>query len=288
MTLLALEALAADVSTEAVVIVSKPPAPSMVPRLEDAVRSLRKPCVVFLAGGDAGAKSAPAAGLTQPAPALVRVATLEDAAEATVAVLHGRAWTPRVFSDPGAIRARLAAVTAGGRPRGALLGLFTGGTLGQEARLILEPLLGPIAANFGEPVEARHLILDLGADEFTRGRPHPMIDPSARDTRVREAGANGGVGVLLVDLVLGRAAHSDPARSLAAAIREARRTAERAGRSLVPIASVIGTEGDPQGLAAQVAALEEAGVEVLPSSAQAARFAALTLDPALSSRLLGP
>jgi FdrA protein len=275
MTFFALETLAGDPSTAAVVVISKPPAASMLPRLEAAIGAIGKPVIVCALGARAGATG-------------TWVATLEDAAEAAVAVLHARAWTPRVFGDPAAIRSRLAAVTAAGRPRGTLMGLFTGGTLAQEARLLLEPLLGPIAANFGEPATGRHRILDLGADEFTRSRPHPMLDPSARDARVREAGAAADVGVLLVDLVLGRGAHPDPARSLAAAIGEARRTAERAGRTLVAIASVVGTEADPQGLAGQIASLREAAVEVLPSSAQAARFAALVQEPGLTSRLLGP
>src|SRR4029450_4638304 len=130
-----------------------------------------------------------------------------------------------------------------------------------------------------------------------------MIDVSGRDARVREAGTSSEVGIILLDLVLGRAAHPDPARSLAAAIRDARARAERgprarglarAGaaaegdrRSLTAIASVVGTEKDPQGLAGQVASLEAAGVVVLPSSAQAARAAALALRPELAGTLPG-
>jgi FdrA protein len=86
--------------------------------------------------------------------------------------------------------------------------------------------------------------------------------------------------------VLGRAAHPDPAQPLAAAIRDAQTTAARAGRSLAVIASVVGTEADPQGLHAQTAALESAGVEVLPSNAQACRFGALLLRPELANRLV--
>jgi FdrA protein len=104
---------------------------------------------------------------------------------------------------------------------------------------------------------------------------------------VRQAGDDVGVGVLLLDLVLGRAAHPDPAPSLAAAIRDARRRGAQAGRTLVVVASVVGTVGDPQPLAAQNAALEGAGAIVLPSNAEAARFAALALVPALAAPLLG-
>jgi FdrA protein len=167
-----------------------------------------------------------------------------------------------------------------------VLGLFTGGTLAHEARLVLEPLLGSIAADVGGHAGNVHRIVDLGADELTQARPHPMIDPAVRSARIREAGRAPEIGVLLVDLVLGRAAHPDPARPLAGAIRDACRAAASAGRSLAVVACVVGSEQDPQGLRAQTVALEEAGVYVLPSSAQAARFAALLVKPELGRTLL--
>jgi FdrA protein len=169
-----------------------------------------------------------------------------------------------------------------------VLGLYTGGTLAHEARILLEGLLGPIGGNLGGPATAAHRILDLGADELTIGRPHPMLDPTARDARVLEAGRAPDIGVLLLDLVLGRAVHPDPARSLARAVGEARDTARGAGRRLLAVASVVGTEGDPQGLRGQLEQLTSAGVKVLPSNAQAARFAALALRPDLAPALLGP
>jgi FdrA protein len=113
-----------------------------------------------------------------------------------------------------------------------------------------------------------------------------MLDPDARAARVRAAGRAREVGVLLLDLVLGRGAHPDPASPLAAAVREARAAAAADGRALAVVASVLGTAGDPQGFAGQVAALEAAGAIVLPSNAQAARFAALLAHPALAERLL--
>jgi hypothetical protein len=113
-----------------------------------------------------------------------------------------------------------------------------------------------------------------------------MLDPEARAARVREAGRSAAVGVLLLDLVLGRAVHPDPARPLAAAIQDARKAAAADGRSLAVVASVVGTVEDPQGLDAEVAALQAAGAEVLPSNAQAARFAALVARPDLARSLL--
>jgi FdrA protein len=262
MTLLALEALAADAATEAIVLIGKPPAPAVVPRLESAIARVAKPVVVCCLGArpaGAGAGS--------------WVETLDDAAELAFATLRGQAWRPRLFTDPTEVRARLARVRASA-PRGRILGLFTGGTLAHEAGLVLDPLVGASA----------YRLVDLGDDEFTRGRPHPMLDPEARSVRVRQAGESSDASVLLLDLVLGRAAHPDPAASLASAIFDARRAA--AGRPLVAVASVVGTDGDPQDLRRQTATLEAAGAEVLPSSAQAARFAALLVKPELEQSLL--
>ncbi len=264
MTEMALGALAADPATEAIVVIGKPPAASVVPRLEAAIGRIAKPVVVCCLGARPAAS---AAGRW--------VATLDDAAEAIVATLRGTSWTAHAFSDVVDVKARLARARAQ-TPRGAaILGLYTGGTLAHEAGLILGPLVSTAVR-----------LVDLGDDEFTRGRPHPMIDPEARAGRVREAGGSAEVGVLLLDLVLGRAVHPDPATPLAAAVYDARRTATAAGRAVVAVASVVGTEGDPQDLRRQIATLEGAGVEVLPSNAQAARFAALLARPELGPTLL--
>lgn len=274
MTRVALEALAADPETDVVVLISKPPAPSLMPRIEATLKALGKPVVACCLG------------MAPRADGAVRWATtLEDAAVAAAAFRHGRAWAPALFGDPDGIRARLARVLAVQRRGAGLLGLFTGGTLAHEARLLLEPLIGRVASNLEEG--GAHRIVDLGADEFTVGRPHPMLDPEARAVRVREAGRTAAVGVLLLDLVLGRAAHPDPARPLAAAIQDARSAAAADGRSLAVVASVVGTAEDPQGLRTQIAALEATGAEVLPSNAQAARFAALVARPDLTPSLLG-
>jgi FdrA protein len=235
-----------------------------VPRLEQAIGRITKPVVVCCLG------ARPASS-----PGGRWVGTLDDAAEAVVATLRGETGSPRVFTDLADVRARLVRARARA-PRGSILGLYTGGTLALEAGLVLRPL-----------VDARtNRLIDLGADEFTRGRPHPMIDPEARAARVRAAGESADVGVLLLDLVLGRAVHPDPATPLAAALIDAGRAAAASGRHLAAVASVVGTDGDPQDLRRQVATLEGAGVQVLPSNAQGARFAALLARPDLERGLL--
>jgi len=113
-------------------------------------------------------------------------------------------------------------------------------------------------------------MVDLGADEYTLGRPHPMIDFGPRVDRLAAAAADPACRVILLDAVLGHGAHPDPAGALAPAIREA-----RAGRpDLDVVVALVGTEDDPQGVHAQAAALVEAGATVFASNAAAARHAA--------------
>ena len=109
-----------------------------------------------------------------------------------------------------------------------------------------------------------HSFVDLGDDEYTRGRPHPMIEPELRNEHVAAALADPKIGVILVDVVLGFGSHSDPAGTLTGALN---------GKKTV-IASVVGTDGDPQGWSRQVAMLRAAGVAVAPSNAHAAELAA--------------
>jgi FdrA protein len=115
--------------------------------------------------------------------------------------------------------------------------------------------------------------LDLGEEEFTRGRPHPMIDPEPRAERIIQDTEDPDVAVILLDVVLGYGAHPDPASVLAPACRVA------AGVGIAVVAHVLGTDRDPQGYAEQSRTLEEAGCVLAPTGARAAMMAA-----AISSR----
>jgi len=118
-----------------------------------------------------------------------------------------------------------------------------------------------------------HCVVDLGEDEFTVGRPHPMINHDLRIRRLVQEAADPEVAVILLDVVLGYGAHPDPAGELGPAIRQVRERAANEGRELIIVASVTGTEEDPQGLGRQVRALEEAGAIVASCNAAAARLA---------------
>jgi succinyl-CoA synthetase alpha subunit len=257
MMLLGIERLAADPETEVIVLISKPPAEAVMRRVLDAAASAGKPVVVNFLGGD---------------PALVResgaipAATLEDAARLAVAAAQ-RQPTAAVAVDMLDAELRMAVEAARaplGPEQSRVHGLYSGGTLCQEAALILAPLLGA----------DRLSVVDLGDDEYTVGRPHPMIDFRLRNEHVVAAAQDPATAVILLDIVLGYGSHPDPAGAIAPSIERAARIASESGRSVTFVASVCGTEGDPQGLAAQESTLRSAGVLLAPSNAQAARLAA--------------
>jgi len=102
-----------------------------------------------------------------------------------------------------------------------------------------------------------------------------MIDSRLRYARILAEAQDPGVAVLLLDFILGFNASPDPAGELAPAIAAAKKQIQERGGFLSVVASICGTEEDPQGLLRQTKLLEEAGVVVFPSSAQAARFCAL-------------
>ncbi len=268
-----LAVLAADPGTEVIVLISKPPAPEVAARLLGAVQHIRKPVVVNFVGA-----AAPAAGRVHSAH------TLEEAAQkavtlATGALPHWRQWEALPAQEAG----RLASTQHYVR------GLYSGGTLCYEALVLLQRYVGPVYSNTPlDPAYAlesatrsrAHTVIDMGSDEFTVGRLHPMLDPGLRHQRLLREAEDPEVAVILLDVVLGHGAHPDPARDLAPVIRQARERARAAGRWLPVVASVCGTDDDPQGYEAQAAALLEAGATVQATNAQAVRLAGLVAEGA--------
>jgi hypothetical protein len=204
----AIERLAVDPGTRVIVLVSKPPAPAVARKILDVARTSGKPVVVNFLGGEPGVTQHAGLGL-------VVQATLEEAAHDAVALARGK--RPRAITTSAAPRAKAQRFAKGQQ---LIHGLYSGGTLGQEAALILTRL------------GAKHAVVDLGGDEFTIGRPHPMIDFRLRNERIVAAAKEPATAVILLDVVLGYGAHPDPAAALAPAIAEARKIASRSRRGL--------------------------------------------------------
>ncbi len=256
-TLSAIEALDDDAATRTIVVISKPPAPDVAQRVLDRVGKSAKPFIICFLGLER----------IELPPNGRAAMTLRDAASLA---LGGAAVGTRAVD--------LAAVPPLASGRRWIRGLYTGGTLCAEAQIVLREAGETIVSNAPIPGAAPiaqgksegHLLLDLGADEYTVGRPHAIIDPAMRVPHFSAALADPTVAVILLDIVLGYGAHRDPAGGIVAAIRDA-----GANRPAV-IASICGTEADPQGYAAQAAALEGAGILLAGSNAAVAE-AALTL-----------
>jgi succinyl-CoA synthetase alpha subunit len=272
-TLAAVRALERDQGTRAIVVLSKPPGARTLPSLMAVLAGCSKPTVVCLLGAEAvarprGSSTLVAHTLDEAAAMALRAMGASDLSAAAAAV-DVRGWVgaeaERMSSEQKYIR-----------------GLFAGGTFCYQAQQILRdrgmtagsnaPLRGMHAWVEGDAC-CEHTLVDMGADEFTEGRPHPMIDATQRRAHVLAVGEEAEAAVLLLDVILGYGAAQDPAGDLADAIRRARAGAERRGRHLAVIASVCGTDGDPQGLEDQEATLRDAGALVCASNAQATRAA---------------
>ncbi|MGH7308390.1 MAG: acyl-CoA synthetase FdrA, partial [Candidatus Rokuibacteriota bacterium] len=246
----ALALLAEDPATEVICVIGKPPGDAVAARLAREVERLEKPCIMHFVGSGPG--------------------SLEDCAQTAVARARKERSRVTDFTLPASEVERL--VADGGRGLGPaprfVRGVYSGGTLAWEARAILAAALPDVAPDVTAGAGANRVV-DLGEDMFTVGRPHPMIDGSVRREWIARETADPGTAVLLLDVILGYGAHQDPAGELLPALERARARP----RGLAVVASVVGTEGDPQGRAAQVAKLAAHGVIVMPSNAQAARLA---------------
>ena len=266
-----IEALMADPETEVIVLVSKPPAASVEKKIYELVAKTDKPVVIDFIGGDA--ESIREAGAY---PCL----SLEDAARKAVALARGEEVVS--FDGFDADEAEISQIVEGAvakiKPdQKYLRGLYTGGTLTDEAIKYLGenhaiysniPLTADRDIKLLENKQG-HICLDLGEDQFTRGRPHPMIDPQTR-TDFFESHIDEETAIILVDVVLGYGSYVDPAGAVAESLAKAR--ARVGDRDFVVVASVTGTDQDPQDLNKSIETLEYAGAVVMPSNAQAVRL----------------
>lgn len=260
MAALAVSALEADPQTDVILMVSKPPAPPVA----DAILGREHPtpmAAAFMGIAETGPRSG-----------AVVSDTLEGGVVATLGLL-GRD-VPDLFAvhgpAPTEVIDRLEA------RRTSIQGLYSGGTLCYEALALLgrtfpRPVYSniPLDKSLGLPAPAgASVLLDLGEEEYTQGRPHPMIDPSLRLDMLERFVGDADVAVVLLDVVLGYGAHPDPAGVLAPVLTRLQ------GSGAQVVAYVLGTTRDPQGYQRQVDTLVEAGCMVTETNARAALLAA--------------
>jgi succinyl-CoA synthetase alpha subunit len=246
--------------TDVIVVISKPPAKKVRDEIVELLHSVTKPVVaIFL-----GEKPDHHEGNVYLAH------TLEETAMIALDLAKNRPVKPNYMED---IKYEVKTPLALDKT---VKGLYSGGTLAAEAgMLITEALgLGKLTKKEGYILNSNgYEVMDLGDDIYTQGKPHPMIDPEIRIKKIREYGSDENTGVILLDCVLGYGSHPDMAGALADAIKAAIQTAKENGRELYFVATVCGTEYDPQSYQASIRTLQECGVLVEDSNAKAVRLA---------------
>ncbi len=276
----ALDVLARDSETRVITLVSKPPAPKVAEEMLSLARLAPKPVVVNFIGRAAS---------TWQIDNLHFATGLDDAARLAVE-LTTRDWPAAL---PGDKAGRSGSGQGGDFAPGQryLRGLYSGGTLAYEAQYLLQDYLPQVWANApldkanripNSLVSQQHTIIDLGEDEFTVGRLHPMMDNELRILRLSQEAADPETAVILLDVVLGYGSHPDPAGELAPVIAGAKAAAQAAGRHLEIAAVVTGTDEDPQNFSSQIEQLRAAGAWVDASNEAVVRYAGRilrTLNP---------
>ena len=266
-----------DPDTQVIVVISKPPAPSVMEQMLKQLRQSEKPSVVCFLGGD---KNMDAHGLHL-------VHTLEQAAcKALELAETGRPQELLKGHDTlvelaESLRDKLTS------EQRYIRGLYCGGTLAYESMLLMGDALGDVHSNIaldaklmldGTAPSVGHTVLDLGDDAFTVGKPHPMIEPSLRGERLLQEALDPATAVILLDVEIGYGSHENPAAVVAEEISQAKAVLAEEGREVVFVASICGTYEDVQDYSAQKSLLEGQGVVVLESNAQAAQLAILTVS----------
>ncbi|MGH1831567.1 acyl-CoA synthetase FdrA [Enterococcus gilvus] len=241
--------------TDVICVISKPPAKEVRDEVVQLLQSITKPVVAIFLGEKPGAHEGK----------VYLAHTLEETAKIAVDLANNASVKANYFE----------AVTPPERtvPEGKVIkGLYSGGTLAAEAGMLISEALGleGLVKEEGYILKSQgYDIIDLGDDIYTQGKPHPMIDPEVRVKKIKEYAQDASTGILLVDIVLGYGAHEDMVGALLPAIKDA----QELNPELQVVATVVGTDKDPQNYQEAVQRLQEQHVLVAESNAKAVQLA---------------
>lgn len=273
MMLAGLEALEQDENTEIIGLISKPPAESVQEKILTQVKKASKPVVICFIDGDATAVEQAGATFAN---------TLTNAAKKLVESIDpSMTFKEEINSEQDKWITEQKSKLSSSQKY--VRGLYCGGTLTSEALSILRPLTEGIKSNVAKKSDEKlvnlstsqgHVLLDMGEDEFTVGKPHPMIDPTLRNSRIIQEAKDSETAVLLMDFELGYGSHDDPVGVTIDTIKEAQKLAEDDGRHLAIIGYICGTNKDKQSLQEQTALLRDAGVYIAESNESAVKMVA--------------
>ncbi len=267
-TFAALDALESDPGTKIITVISKPPGAKTLARLLDRFESCTKPVI----GCFLGTRQDSSEGKRH----VQRASTIDAAVRLAIQLAGASSSSEQSLSTPDEVKLIVSEKVTWGPAQKYVRGLFAGGTFCYQSQQIFRQAGINVYSN--APLDPKHKLadsdqslehtfVDMGADEFTRGRPHPMIDGTLRKQRILAESRDPGTAILLLDFILGYNASMDPVGELLDAILAAKQNAKKAGGNLTVVASICGTEADPQDLDMQVKLLRSAGVIVFKSNA---------------------
>jgi succinyl-CoA synthetase alpha subunit len=269
-TLAAMDAMEADHQTRVIALISKPPAPSTLISLLERIKLCKKSVVGCFLGVDPG--------LISGVPNLHASSTIDEAVRISISLSNDQAHMPEAELSSAESTQILKEKTAWSPEQKYLRAILAGGTFCYQSQQILRA--AGLVAYSNSPFDQKYLladpdrsidnsIVDMGADFYTVGKPHPMIDGTLRKARILAEGLDPRVAVIYLDFILGYNASLDPVGELLDSILEARRLSRQRGGSLTVVASVCGTDSDPQDINFQIKMLKEAGALVFRSNALA-------------------
>ena len=272
-TLAALKALERDPDTQVITIISKPPGIDTLKHISNVVSSFSKPVIGCFLGL--------ALDLSQDMQSIILARNIDEAVLLSINALgkHNAGLGMELEEEELSLLENEKKNL--NKSQKYVRGVFAGGTFCYQAQQIFQDSGLDVFSN--TPINKKwslidsdkskdHTLVDMGDDRYTVSRPHPMIDGAFRRERILEESKNPDVAVLLIDIILGFNASTDPVGDIIEAIIEAKQIARNRGDFLSVVASVCGTEEDLQDKGLQAEILERAGVIVFNSNAKAALF----------------
>ena len=265
-----IDSLERDQETKVIVLISRKPENNTLEKVLNRVSDCKKPVVICFMGCESD--------IVEKAGAVYAL-NLEEAASCALDLV-GIAPPPANIGKIDELAEAEAAQLS--KEQKYVRGLFCGGTFVEEAMVVMRKSIGDIYSNAplsaglklaSSTISVKNSVVDYGDEEFTVDRPHPVIDTEPRGLGILREAQDPETAVLLLDFILGPAVNTDPVGSVLGYIKQAMKIVADRGGKLVIVASVCGTEDDPQRLSLQEKMLSEAGVIVCTDNYQASLLA---------------
>lgn len=255
-----IKALINDPKVKVITVISKPPAEEVQRKVLNVLRNIDKPVVTLFLGDKPSYQEAN----------IYHAYTLEEAAVVSVQLSNGDKpnFKPSTVEN---VNVQLKDSQVG------IKGYYSGGTLASEAAMLIRDAFKDTKAEKkkdGYILKTKnHEIIDLGDDVYTKGKPHPMIDPENRIAMLEKSMNDQETAVIMIDNVIGNGGHEDMASALAPTIKRILDNARQDGRQLAVLVTVVGTAQDIQGYDKQIDILQTSGAIICKTNDQMVRTA---------------